>query len=226
MSIPPGTKASRPICAASARRQYHSTGGRCATDVTDAQYALIEPLPLAARRGGRRRGTSSREVPNALLYLLRTGCPPREPPARLPPCGTDDRRCRPWRMLPRGFPPRSTVHGCFRRLWQEGIRSTVQPPCSWRAARLRCRQGAPPRSTSRPMSLRRRRLRQGLSQRSPGALRTVGTSLAGSLAGITAGCSGRSAGTSREQADFVVARHGRLPYCTYDPDMGDPGREG
>ena len=47
-----------------------------------------------------------REVLNALLYLLRTGCP--------------------WRMLPRGFPPRSTVYGYFRRFWQEGVWSTIQ----------------------------------------------------------------------------------------------------
>ena len=47
-----------------------------------------------------------REVLNALLYLLRTGCP--------------------WRMLPREFPPRSTVYGYFRRFWQDGIWSTIQ----------------------------------------------------------------------------------------------------
>ena len=91
---------------ASARHHYRRTGGRYATDVTDAEFALIEPLLPAARRGGRRRATSLREVLNALLYLLRTGCP--------------------WRMLPREFPPRSTVYGYFRRFWQDGIWSTIQ----------------------------------------------------------------------------------------------------
>ena len=91
---------------ASARHQYRRTGGRYATDVTDAEFALIEPLLPAARRGGRRRTTVLREVLNALLYLLRTGCP--------------------WRMLPREFPPRSTVYGYFRRFWQEGVWSTIQ----------------------------------------------------------------------------------------------------
>ena len=79
---------------ASARHQYRRTGGRYATDVTDAEFARIEPLLPAAKHGGRRRTTVLREVVNALLYLLRTGCPPREPPSRLPPCGTDDRRRR------------------------------------------------------------------------------------------------------------------------------------
>ena len=76
------------------------------TDVTDAEFALIEPLLPPARRGGRRRTTLLREVLNALLYLLRTGCPGR--------------------MLPREFPPRSTVYGYFRRFWQEGIWSAIQ----------------------------------------------------------------------------------------------------
>lgn len=91
---------------ASARHQYRRAGCRYATDVTDTEFALIEPLLPPARRGGRRRGTSLREVLNALLYLLRTGCP--------------------WRMLPREFPPRSTVYGYFRRFWEEGIWSSIQ----------------------------------------------------------------------------------------------------
>ena len=76
---------------ASARHQYRRTGGRYATDVTDVEFAQIAPLLPAAKHGGRRRTTVPREVLNTLLYLLRTGCP--------------------WRLLPRGFPPRSTVYG-------------------------------------------------------------------------------------------------------------------
>jgi putative transposase len=91
---------------ASARHQYRRSGGRYATDVTDAEFALIGPLLPPAKHGGRRRTTLLREVLNALLYLLRTGCP--------------------WRMLPKEFPPRSTVYDYFRRFWQEGIWSTIQ----------------------------------------------------------------------------------------------------
>ena len=86
---------------ASARLQYRRSGGRYATDVTDAGFALIEPLLPSSKRGGRPRTTGLREVLNAILYLLRTGCP--------------------WSTLPREFPPKSTVYGYFRRFGQDGV---------------------------------------------------------------------------------------------------------
>ena len=61
----------------------------------------MEPLIPAAKPGGRPRATDMRQAMNAILYLLRTGCP--------------------WRYLPRdGFPPRSTVYNIFRRFQAEG----------------------------------------------------------------------------------------------------------
>jgi transposase len=86
---------------ASARAQYRRSGRRYATDVSDAEFALIAPLLPGCQRGGRARTTSLREVLNAILYLLRTGCP--------------------WRMLPKDFPPKSTVYGYFRRFGQDGV---------------------------------------------------------------------------------------------------------
>jgi putative transposase len=62
------------------------------SDVTDAQWALIEPH-LPDHPGGRPRKTDLRDVVNAILYLLRTGCQ--------------------WRLLPNDFPPRSTVWRYF-----------------------------------------------------------------------------------------------------------------
>jgi transposase len=62
------------------------------SDVTDEQWALIEPhIPVYP--GGRPRTTSTRDVLDAVLYLLRTGCQ--------------------WRYLPADFPPRSTVWRYF-----------------------------------------------------------------------------------------------------------------
>ena len=86
---------------ASARAQYRRTGRRYATDLSDAEFTLIGPLLPGCKRGGRARTTSLREVLNAILYLLRTGCP--------------------WRMLPKDFPPKSTVYGYFRRFGQDGV---------------------------------------------------------------------------------------------------------
>src|ERR1700676_981683 len=58
------------------------------SDVTDPQWALIEPhLPVYP--GGRPRKTDLRAVVDAIFYLLRTGCQ--------------------WRYLPKDVPPKSTV---------------------------------------------------------------------------------------------------------------------
>jgi transposase len=62
------------------------------SDVTDEQWALIEPhIPVYP--GGRPRKTEVRDVLDAVLYILRTGCQ--------------------WRYLPLDFPPRSTVWRYF-----------------------------------------------------------------------------------------------------------------
>jgi putative transposase len=44
------------------------------SDLTEAQWKLIEPLLPQARPGGRPRCQSLREVLNAILYLTSTGC--------------------------------------------------------------------------------------------------------------------------------------------------------
>ena len=87
---------------------YQCLGNRYASDLTDAEFALIEPMLPRAKRGGRCRVTGLCEVLNALLYLLRTGCP--------------SARCWPrlLRMQPVVFPPRSTVYDYFPRFGQLG----------------------------------------------------------------------------------------------------------
>ena len=74
------------------------------SDVTDAQWALIEPY-LPDHPGGRPRKTDLRDVVNAILYLLRTGCQ--------------------WRMLPSDFPPRSTVWRYFDEWRHNGTLDTI-----------------------------------------------------------------------------------------------------
>jgi transposase len=84
----------------SARVQYRRLAGRYATDLTDAEFALIEARLPGPNRMGRPRGADLRAVLDAIFYLLRTGCQ--------------------WRLLPKEFPPRSTVYDYFRRWWADG----------------------------------------------------------------------------------------------------------
>ncbi len=84
----------------SARAKYAQAARRYATDLTDAEFALIEPRLPPTKRVGRPRTTDLRTVLDAIFYLLRTGCQ--------------------WAMLPKQFPPKSTVFGYFRRWWQDG----------------------------------------------------------------------------------------------------------
>jgi transposase len=75
------------------RRQYRREGLRYASDLTDAEWALIEPLLPAASRIGRPRTADLRNVVEAILYMASSGCQ--------------------WRALPKDFPPYSTVQGYF-----------------------------------------------------------------------------------------------------------------
>lgn len=71
------------------RPKYERHKRRYASDLSDAEWNLIAPYMPPPKTLGRPRTTALREVVNAILYLLRSGCP--------------------WRFLPRDFPPRSTV---------------------------------------------------------------------------------------------------------------------
>ena len=75
------------------RPKYEREGQRYASDLTDAEWALIEPQMPAVKRLGRPRDTELRAVLDAILYIARTGCQ--------------------WRMLPKDFPPFTTVQGYF-----------------------------------------------------------------------------------------------------------------
>ncbi len=77
-----------------ARKAYPS-------DLTDGQWKLIEDLIPPAKPGGRPREVSMREIVNAIMYLLRTGCA--------------------WRLLPHDFPKWNIVYYYFWRFRREGI---------------------------------------------------------------------------------------------------------
>jgi putative transposase len=57
------------------RRIYRREGDGYPSDLKDAEWARLEPLIPKATPGGRPRKTDMRAAINAILYLLRTGCP-------------------------------------------------------------------------------------------------------------------------------------------------------
>lgn len=71
------------------------------SDLTDAQWAIIARLIPPAKAGGCPRKTDMRALINGILYVNRSGCS--------------------WRMLPKDFPPWSTVHGYYRQFRLTGV---------------------------------------------------------------------------------------------------------
>jgi putative transposase len=70
------------------------------SDLNDTEWRLIGRLLPPSKPGGRPRATDVRAVVNAIFYVLRSGCA--------------------WRMLPRDFPPYSTVYMYFRQWKNDG----------------------------------------------------------------------------------------------------------
>jgi transposase len=71
------------------------------SDLTDAQWALIEPLVPEPRSGGRPAVHPRRRIVDAIFYVNRTGCA--------------------WRQLPHDFPPWATVFWYFKKWREEGV---------------------------------------------------------------------------------------------------------
>ncbi len=77
------------------------------TDLTDQEWAIVEPLIPAAKtaHGGRPREVSMREVVNTIFYLNRSGCQ--------------------WDMLPHDLPAKSSVYDYFAQWRDDGTLSTI-----------------------------------------------------------------------------------------------------
>lgn len=96
------------------------------SDVTDEEWAILEPFIPPAKTGGRPRTVNMREVVNAIYYVLKSGCQ--------------------WDMLPHDFPAKGTVYdyyntwrkdGTWQRLNQflrEQVREAVDRELTPRAA--------------------------------------------------------------------------------------------
>ena len=103
--------------------KYERTGQRYASDLTDREWAVIEPFMPAAKRLGRPRETDLRAVLDAILYIARSGCQ--------------------WRMLPKDFPPFTTVRGYFYHWRDSGLFERIN-------FELCCKPATPPAASQAP----------------------------------------------------------------------------
>ena len=101
------------------RGRYDRSKQRYPSDLTDAEWKLVEPLIPPGKRGGGRRKVVVREVVNGLMYVLSTGCQ--------------------WAAIPKDLPPKSTVYDYFD-LWSwdhtlDAIHEALYAKCREQASR-------------------------------------------------------------------------------------------
>jgi putative transposase len=72
-----------------------------ASDLSDQEWDILEPLIPSAKPGGRPRSVDMRQILNGIFYLLRSGCA--------------------WRLLPHDYPAWSTVYDYFRKWRNAGV---------------------------------------------------------------------------------------------------------
>ena len=83
------------------RRRHSRSDLRYETDLTDAGWAVVEPLMPQPAPCGRPPVWTMREILNAIFYVLRGGIA--------------------WRLIPKDLPPRSTTFGTFSRWRDDGL---------------------------------------------------------------------------------------------------------
>lgn len=106
-----------------ARREHSRDGLRYPSDMTNREWALCASFIPRAKTGGRRRTTDMREVLNALLYLASAGCA--------------------WRLLPKCFPPVSTVRRYFYAWRDAGLFDAINMTLVMNLREIEGRQASP-----------------------------------------------------------------------------------
>ncbi len=92
------------------------------SDLSDFQWSLVENY-FSPSRLGRPSIHSRRTIVNAILYILKTGCQ--------------------WSMLPRDFPPKSTVYDYFQKWLKSGLWALVNAALTRLARRASGRKSSP-----------------------------------------------------------------------------------
>jgi len=108
-----------PATRAQHRRRTRSYG----SDLTDAEWAILEPFLPPPCVCGRKRRWPMRRIVEAMLYVLRGGCA--------------------WEMLPKDFPPPSTVYRWFARFRDDGTWETINHHLVMRDRERAGRQASP-----------------------------------------------------------------------------------
>ena len=93
------------------------------SDLTDEQWAILAPLIPSAHTNCRPRQVDMREVIDAILYLLRTGCA--------------------WRYLPNDVPPYRTVYYYFAKWRKCGVWRKIHDTLHERVRELKQRKKTP-----------------------------------------------------------------------------------
>jgi transposase len=105
------------------RLDYDRRGLRYASDCTDEEWALIEPFMPPRARVGRPRRTNMRAVWDAIQYIAAAGCQ--------------------WAMLPKEFPPFTTVQYYFYGMRDSGLLDLINEALVVAARLLNGRNGEP-----------------------------------------------------------------------------------
>ena len=106
-----------------ARCEHRREGLRYPSDLTDREWSLTSPFIPPAKTGGRRRSTDMREVLNGLLYIASSGCA--------------------WRMLPKCFPPVSTVRRYFYGWRDTGLFESINTVLVMNLREIEGREASP-----------------------------------------------------------------------------------
>jgi len=105
------------------RERYDRNAARYSSDVTDEEWAVVAPLLPGPNRLGRPREVDLRAIWDAIQYIAAAGCA--------------------WSLLPKEFPPVSTVRYYFYRWRDDGLLAEINRQLVAQARRAAGR-GAPP----------------------------------------------------------------------------------
>ena len=104
------------------RAKYAVIRDRYSSDMSEAEFALIAPLLPAPKKRGR-KPTDAQHILNAIFYMIRCGCP--------------------WRLLPKDFPPYTTVQNRFYAWRDSGLCAQIVAIFVMGAREAQGREAAP-----------------------------------------------------------------------------------